>query len=167
MRVVVLVHLIINHSRNILLGYTPDVLTEATAELTVALLLATARRLPEAINGARNGEWGTWKPMWMCGKGIKDSTVGIFGYGRIGQSVATKLRAFHPQRILYTSKSAKCALEICLGLHLQTPMPAKQSTTYRIKQSVSKNSCERAISSSFALHLTTRQNMHSTTTRLL
>ncbi|XP_072373094.1 glyoxylate reductase/hydroxypyruvate reductase-like isoform X4 [Scyliorhinus torazame] len=69
--------------RGIRVGYTPDVLTNATAELTVALLLATARRLMEAVAEAKNGGWGTWKPMWLCGNGLSDSTVGIVGLGRI------------------------------------------------------------------------------------
>ncbi|XP_048707745.1 glyoxylate reductase/hydroxypyruvate reductase-like isoform X2 [Caretta caretta] len=69
--------------RGIRLGYTPDVLTEAVAELTVALLLATSRRLLEAVDEAKNGGWGTWKPLWMCGYGLTGSTVGILGLGRI------------------------------------------------------------------------------------
>ncbi|XP_040397354.1 glyoxylate reductase/hydroxypyruvate reductase isoform X2 [Cygnus olor] len=69
--------------RGIRVGYTPDVLTDATAELSVALLLATCRRLPEAIEQVKNGGWTTWKPLWMCGYGLSNSTVGIIGLGRI------------------------------------------------------------------------------------
>ncbi|XP_005999961.3 glyoxylate reductase/hydroxypyruvate reductase isoform X2 [Latimeria chalumnae] len=69
--------------RGIRVGYTPDVLTDATAELTVALLLATSRRIPEAVGEVKNGGWSTWKPLWMCGYGLLQSTVGIIGLGRI------------------------------------------------------------------------------------
>ncbi|KTF95136.1 hypothetical protein cypCar_00008772 [Cyprinus carpio] len=69
--------------RGIRVGYTPDVLTDATAELTVALLLATARRLPEGVEEVKNGGWSTWKPLWLCGYGLSGSTVGVIGLGRI------------------------------------------------------------------------------------
>eukprot|EP00795_Rhopilema_esculentum_P013083 gene13083-3867_t len=72
--------------RGIILGNTPDVLTDATADLTVALLLATSRRLFEANKEARQGGWGTWSPLWMCGTGLKNSIIGICGIGRIGNS---------------------------------------------------------------------------------
>lgn len=52
--------------RNIIVTNTPDVLTETTAELTVALLLATARRLPEGVEEVKKGRWGTWAPFYMC-----------------------------------------------------------------------------------------------------
>jgi len=81
-------------------------LTEATAELAISLLLATARRLPEAINAAKNGDWATWAPYWMCGKSLNDSTIGIYGMGTIGRSIVEKLLPFKPKRILYTNRSA-------------------------------------------------------------
>lgn len=52
--------------RNIIVTNTPDVLTETTAELTIALLLATARRLPEGVEEVKKGRWGTWAPFYMC-----------------------------------------------------------------------------------------------------
>uniref|UniRef100_K7F5U5 Glyoxylate reductase/hydroxypyruvate reductase n=1 Tax=Pelodiscus sinensis TaxID=13735 RepID=K7F5U5_PELSI len=87
--------------RGVRLGYTPDVLTEAVAELTVALLLATSRRLLEAAEAAKNCGWGTWKPLWMCGAGLADSTVGILGLGRIGAAVAARLKPFGVKSFLY------------------------------------------------------------------
>lgn len=88
--------------RGIKLGYTPGVLTDATANLTVALLLATARRLIEAAAEVKNGGWGTWKPLWMCGPSLRGSTVGIVGYGRIGVAVAQRLAPFGVAKFLYT-----------------------------------------------------------------
>ncbi|KAE8632290.1 hypothetical protein XENTR_v10001504 [Xenopus tropicalis] len=88
--------------RGIKVGATPDVSTDATAELAVTLLLTTCRRLPEAIEEVRNGGWKTWAPMWMCGYGLSDSTVGVIGLGRIGLAIAQRLKPFGVKRFLYT-----------------------------------------------------------------
>jgi glyoxylate/hydroxypyruvate reductase len=92
--------------RGIVLGYTPDCLTETTADTTVALLLVTARRIGEAMAAVRDGSWGTWDPLWMCGTDVHGSTVGIIGCGRIGQAVARRLKAFGC-RILYSGPRPK------------------------------------------------------------
>lgn len=93
--------------RKIRIGYTPDVLTDATAELTVALILATNRRLFEANKEVYNGGWKSWAPSWMCGNGIKGSTVGVYGFGRIGQEVANRIKPFKPSRLIYNSRTKK------------------------------------------------------------
>jgi lactate dehydrogenase-like 2-hydroxyacid dehydrogenase len=87
--------------RNIAVGHTPDVLTKTTAELTMALLMATARRLSEGIDAVRNGEWSTWQPMWLTGQDLHESTVGIMGLGRIGAAVARMLSGFDCKLIYF------------------------------------------------------------------
>ncbi|XP_074530798.1 glyoxylate reductase/hydroxypyruvate reductase [Halichoeres trimaculatus] len=102
-------HLVLDEikKRGIRVGYTPGVLTDATAELTVALLLATARRLPEAIEEVKNGGWTCWKPLMMCGYGLSGSTVGVIGLGRIGMAIARRLMPFGVKRLMYSGRTAK------------------------------------------------------------
>ncbi|KAJ3645201.1 hypothetical protein Zmor_022880 [Zophobas morio] len=96
-------------------GYTPGILTHATAELTVALLLATSRRLFEANAAARNGGWQAWSPFWMTGPGLEGATVGIAGFGRIGQEVAKRLIPFQIKKLIYFNRSQKPEAESTMG----------------------------------------------------
>jgi lactate dehydrogenase-like 2-hydroxyacid dehydrogenase len=80
--------------RAIAVGNTPDVLTDATADLTMALLLAAARRLPEGIAAVRSGEWGPWSPEWLLGLELRGARLTIVGMGRIGSAVAERARGF-------------------------------------------------------------------------
>jgi glyoxylate reductase len=81
-------------ARSIPVGNTPDVLTDATADLTLALLLASARRLPEGIAAVQSGEWGPWRPSWLLGLELRGARLGIVGMGRIGRAVAERAQAF-------------------------------------------------------------------------
>jgi len=91
--------------RGIAVGNTAGVLTNATADLTLALLLATARRITEAAAAVKSGEWAAWKPSWMCGVDLAGATVGLYGFGRIGQAIGKRMRAFEIGRLLYTSQT--------------------------------------------------------------
>jgi glyoxylate reductase len=86
--------------RGIRVGNTPGVLTDATADLTFALILAAARRLPEALKAARSGEWLGWEPATFLGAEVHGATLGIIGFGRIGQAVATRAQGFQ-MRVLH------------------------------------------------------------------
>lgn len=91
-------------SHGVAVGYTPDVLTETTADLAVGALLAVARRIPEAAKAVQDGEWTTWKPMWLTGKDVFGSTVGVIGFGRIGAAISRRLKGFGCS-LLYTGGS--------------------------------------------------------------
>ncbi len=80
--------------RGIPVGNTPGVLTETTADLAWALLMAAARRLPEGDRYVRAGQWQTWGPMLLLGPDVHGSTLGIVGFGRIGQAMARRAAGF-------------------------------------------------------------------------
>jgi glyoxylate reductase len=82
------------HARGIQVGNTPDVLTDATADLAFALLMAAARKLPEAAAAVRNGDWLTWEPAGYLGADVRGATLGIIGFGRIGRAVAKRAEGF-------------------------------------------------------------------------
>jgi glyoxylate reductase len=88
------IDLTLTRARGIPVGVTPDVLTEATADLAFALLLAAARRLPQAAADARDGAWRTWEPARWLGAEVDGATLGIVGYGRIGRAVARRAGGF-------------------------------------------------------------------------
>ncbi|XP_046360047.1 glyoxylate reductase/hydroxypyruvate reductase-like [Haliotis rufescens] len=87
--------------RDIVVANTPNVSTDSVAELTVSLLLLTSRRLLEGIQAVKSGEWGPWKPMWLCGTEMSNKTIGIYGLGRIGYGVARRLKPFGGKKIIY------------------------------------------------------------------
>jgi glyoxylate reductase len=80
--------------RGITVTNTPDVLTEDTADMTMALILSVPRRLAEGVSVMRSGDWGGWSPTWMLGHRINGKRLGIIGMGRIGQAVARRALGF-------------------------------------------------------------------------
>ena len=93
-------------ARGVLVTNTPGVLTEATADLTLALMLAAARRLPEGSAAVREGRWGPWDPGWLLGRDLGGLTLGIVGPGRIGAAVARRARAFGMATIYHGPREA-------------------------------------------------------------
>lgn len=89
---------------DIVVTNTPDVLTETTADLTFALLMATARRLVESSNLIYQNEWKEWSPFELVGTDVFGKTIGIVGMGRIGTAVAQRAKGFN-MNILYHNRS--------------------------------------------------------------
>jgi glyoxylate reductase len=87
--------------RGIVVGNTPDVLTDATADMAFALLMAAARRLVEGVDYIRAGRWRTWGPLTLLGQDVHDATLGIVGLGRIGKAVAQRARGFDMHIMYY------------------------------------------------------------------
>jgi lactate dehydrogenase-like 2-hydroxyacid dehydrogenase len=100
--------------RGIPVGNTPGVLTEATADLAFALLLAAARRIGEGIQLVREGKWGDWRPDLLLGADVHSSVVGIIGMGRVGSAVARRAAGFG-MSIVYSGPSARPEIEAQLG----------------------------------------------------
>jgi len=82
------------HARGIAVTNTPGVLTDDTADLTMALILAAGRRLVEGANVVQAGEFRGWSPTWMLGRRLRGKRLGIVGMGRIGQALAERARSF-------------------------------------------------------------------------
>ncbi len=97
-------------ARGIPVGNTPGVLTESTADLALALMLGASRRLAEGEAFVRAGEWRTWEPELLLGRDLHGATVGIVGFGRIGQAVARRVEGFGCE-ILRSSRSGGVPLE--------------------------------------------------------
>jgi glyoxylate reductase len=84
-------------------GNTPDVLTDATADLTFALLLAAARQIPKSLESVKLGDWLTWEPGMYLGASVHGATLGIIGLGRIGRAVAQRAAGFE-MTVLHTGR---------------------------------------------------------------
>ena len=98
----------------VLVCNTPGVLTDATADVTLALMLAVSRRVVEADRFTRAGQWRYWTPLLMVGQDLTDATLGIVGMGRIGLEVARRARGFR-MRILYHNRNRRPEVEAELG----------------------------------------------------
>ncbi|MCW5882727.1 MAG: D-glycerate dehydrogenase [Anaerolineae bacterium] len=101
--------------RGLPVGNTPGVLTETTADLAFALLMAGARRISEGERYVRAGKWTTWGPLLLMGPDIYGATLGIVGIGRIGQAMARRAKGFD-MRVLYHDTQAPPGLDEKLGV---------------------------------------------------
>ena len=104
-------------TRGIPVGHTPGVLTNATADMTWALLMAASRRVVEGDRFVHDGLWMTWEPDLLLGPDVAGATLGIVGLGRIGQAVARRASGFD-MRILYTNQN-QCTPEIEQALNAE------------------------------------------------
>jgi glyoxylate reductase len=108
--------------RGVAVGNTPGALTETTADFAFALIMAAARRIPEAARYVRERHWQTWGPMLLLGSDVYGMTIGIVGFGRIGQAVARRARGFG-MTVLYSSRRrVDPTIEAELGASL-VPLP--------------------------------------------
>ena len=132
-------------ARGIVVTNTPDVLTETTADLTWALILAVARGLPQAERAVREGRWHGWNPTEFLGSDVCGRTLGIIGMGRIGRAVARRAAGFG-MRVIYASRhrldaeeeAALHAMQFSLTVVLETAdfvsahIPLTQETRHLI-----------------------------------
>ncbi|MCH2534689.1 MAG: D-glycerate dehydrogenase [Bdellovibrionales bacterium] len=86
---------------------TPDVLTNATAELAFSLLLACSRHLKSALHNAELGQWKAWEPLGFLGRELHGQTLGVIGFGRIGQAFAKLCHQAFNMKVVYTAKTEK------------------------------------------------------------
>ena len=112
-------------ARGIPVGNTPDVLTDSTADLAVALMLAIARRINDGERVVRAGEWRTWGPSFLLGRDLHGATVAIVGAGRIGTAVARRLEGFECE-VLFIGRDDHDRLDSLLGradfVSIHTPL---------------------------------------------
>ena len=101
--------------RGIIVGNTPGVLTETTADLAFSLILAAARRIVEGVEGVKRGRWRNWGPMNLLGVDVHGATLGIIGLGRIGSAVARRGRGFN-MKLAYYSRTRHTEIENEIGI---------------------------------------------------
>ncbi|MCA9157054.1 MAG: D-glycerate dehydrogenase [Planctomycetales bacterium] len=108
--------------RGIAVGNTPDVLTDATADIAVSLLLGVARRMKQGARDVEEGRWKTWEPRGWIGLDLAGKTLGIVGMGRIGEAVARRLWGGWQMKIVYTARHPKLELDSRWGArHVELP----------------------------------------------
>lgn len=102
-------------ARGIPVGNTPEVLTETTADTAFGLILAAARRFKEGIDYVRAGQWVRWEPDLLLGQDVHGSTLGIIGFGRIGEAIARRGLGFG-MRVMYSSRTRRPDVEASMGV---------------------------------------------------
>ncbi|XP_061197172.1 glyoxylate reductase/hydroxypyruvate reductase-like [Saccostrea echinata] len=80
---------------------TPDIAADAAADIAVALILMTSRKIVQGIDAIRQNDFHCWKPFWLCGMGLINKTIGILGFGRVGFGIARRMKPFGVKRIIY------------------------------------------------------------------
>ena len=106
-------------ARGIPVGNTPGVLTETTADIAWALILASARRVVESVEFVKRGDWKTWGPLLMAGADVHGGTLGVVGFGAIGQAVARRAQGFG-MRTLYWNRTPRPEQAAELGAQLRS-----------------------------------------------
>ena len=122
-------------ARGVAVGNTPGVLTETTADLAFALLMAAARRVPEGDRYVRAGKWKTWGPLLLLGPDVHGATIGIVGFGRIGQAVARRAKGFGMTILYQDVHRADAAIEAEFGateLPLEELLPRADFVTLHV-----------------------------------
>lgn len=104
-------------ARRIAVGNTPEVLTDATADFAFTLLMAASRRLGEAVAYVKAGKWDTWGLTLLMGQEVYGATLGIIGFGRIGQALAKRARGFDMRIIYYDTNRDNAAAEELKALY--------------------------------------------------
>jgi glyoxylate reductase len=102
-------------ARGLPIGNTPGVLTDTTADFAFTLLMSSARRISEAVDYVRAGKWKTWGPKLLTGPDVHNATLGLIGFGRIGQGMAKRASGFG-MRVLYYDVSRREDLEKSMGV---------------------------------------------------
>ncbi len=124
--------------RGVRVGNTPGVLTETTADLSWALLMAAARRLPEGDRFVRDGKWKTWGPLLLLGPDVHGATIGIVGFGRIGQAVARRAQGFGMEILYHDLEPLPSSVSEPLGatyLRLEELLPRADFVTLHVNLS--------------------------------
>lgn len=115
------------YSRGIAVGVTPDVLTEATADLAFALLLASARRICEAARDVSAGRWRTWEPRGWLGADVHGKTLVVVGGGRIGRAMAARAAGFS-MRVILVGRDDDLYAALRLADFVSLHVPLRQET---------------------------------------
>jgi lactate dehydrogenase-like 2-hydroxyacid dehydrogenase len=124
--------------RGVKVGNTPGVLTDTTADLAFALLMAAARRLPEGDRFVRDGKWKTWGPLLLLGPDVHGATIGIVGFGRIGQAVARRAQGFGMEILYHDLEPLPASVSDPLGatyLRLEELLPRADFVTLHVNLS--------------------------------
>ncbi|XP_058124403.1 glyoxylate reductase/hydroxypyruvate reductase-like [Anopheles ziemanni] len=112
--------------RGVALGHTPKVVNDPVADIAIGLMLAAARRFHEGREKIVAGQW-EMRPQWMLGQDVPGSTVGIIGFGGIGQTILKRLKGFDIARCLYTGRKRKAEGDLAGATYVDLPTLLKES----------------------------------------